>query len=85
MALDDDVNQFSNNGGCRRTSSRSKKVTLRRILTHSAGLTVPKSRGYDRNSPPTLRQLLDGSAPANTSAIRADAVPGNDTPAAVIL
>lgn len=78
LSLDEDVNRVLKQWRLPENEfTKDQKVTLRRILTHSAGLTVPESRGYDRNSLlPTLRQLLDGIKPANTSAIRVDAVPG---------
>jgi CubicO group peptidase (beta-lactamase class C family) len=53
-----------------------KKVTLRDILCHSAGLTVHGFAGYARNAPvPTLLQVLNGVLPANSSPIRVDVVP----------
>lgn len=55
----------------------TEKVTLRRILTHSAGLTVHGFPGYDAARPmPSLVQVLDGAAPANTAPIRVDTTPG---------
>lgn len=57
--------------------TRKKKVTLRGMLTHSAGLTVHGFPGYaSRARVPTLLQILDGKKPANTRAIRVDTVPG---------
>jgi CubicO group peptidase (beta-lactamase class C family) len=54
-----------------------EKVTLRRLLTHSAGLTVWGFPGYELGKPvPTVPQLLDGVAPANTPAVRNDTAPG---------
>jgi CubicO group peptidase (beta-lactamase class C family) len=54
-----------------------EKVTLRRLLTHSAGLTVWGFPGYDISKPvPTVPQLLDGTPPANTPAVRNDTTPG---------
>jgi CubicO group peptidase (beta-lactamase class C family) len=51
------------------------KVTLRRILSHSAGLTVHGFRGYGVGElPPTLVQVLDGAG--NSEAVRVDLVPG---------
>jgi len=59
--------------------TQDQKVTLREILSHSAGLTVHGFPGYDRNGPiPTLTQVLDGVKPANTAAIRVDTVPGSE-------
>ncbi len=57
--------------------TKEEKVTLRRILSHSAGLTVHGFPGYGRSARiPTLLNVLDGSGPANTKAIKVDIVPG---------
>jgi CubicO group peptidase (beta-lactamase class C family) len=57
--------------------TREQKVTLRRILSHSAGLTVHGFPGYEAGEPlPTLVQVLNGEKPANTAPIRVDAIPG---------
>jgi CubicO group peptidase (beta-lactamase class C family) len=57
--------------------TREKKVTLRGLLTHSAGLTVHGFPGYAADAQvPTLVQVLNGEKPANTAAIRVDTVPG---------
>jgi len=54
-----------------------EKVTLRRLLTHTAGLTVWGFPGYALDKPvPTVPQLLDGVPPANTPAVRNDTTPG---------
>ncbi len=54
-------------------------VTLRELLTHTAGITVHGFPGYAAGaSVPTLVQVLDGKAPANTGPIRVDSVPGRD-------
>lgn len=58
--------------------TRQSKVTLRGILSHSAGLTVHGFPGYAANAPvPTTVQILDGTPPANTEAIRVDIPPGS--------
>ena len=55
----------------------TEKVTLRRLLSHSAGMTVHGFPGYDRaERVPTLVQVLDGVPPANTPPIRVDTTPG---------
>lgn len=55
----------------------TEKVTLRRILSHSAGLTVHGFPGYDvADSVPSVVQVLDGAPPANTAPIRVDTTPG---------
>jgi CubicO group peptidase (beta-lactamase class C family) len=57
--------------------TKTEKVTLRRLLNHSAGLTVHGFPGYEAGKPvPTLVQLLDGKPPANTEAVRVDVTPG---------
>ena len=57
--------------------TREQKVTLRRILSHSAGLTVHGFPGYEAGKPlPNLVQVLNGERPANTAPIRVDTVPG---------
>jgi CubicO group peptidase (beta-lactamase class C family) len=57
--------------------TKDQKVTLRRILSHSAGLTVHGFPGYAVGSPiPTLVQILNGESPANTKPVRVDTVPG---------
>jgi CubicO group peptidase (beta-lactamase class C family) len=58
--------------------TKSEKVTVRRLLSHSAGLTIHGFPGYAANEPtPTLTQILDGQKPpANTGPIRVDMLPG---------
>lgn len=54
-----------------------QKVTLRRILSHTAGLTVHGFPGYAVGAPrPTLVQVLNGENPANTVPVRVDLTPG---------
>src|SRR5688572_27074372 len=48
----------------------ARPVTLRRLLSHGAGLTVHGFRGYTSSAPvPTVLQVLDGHSPANSAAI----------------
>jgi len=56
----------------------SRPVTLRHLLTHTAGLTVHGFPGYAQGTPlPTVRQILDGTPPANTAAVVVDQPPGS--------
>lgn len=58
--------------------TKEQKVTLRRVLTHSAGVTVPGFLGYPAGeSLPNLKQILDGQPPANSAPIRVDILPGS--------
>ncbi|MCX6560266.1 MAG: serine hydrolase [Candidatus Aminicenantes bacterium] len=57
--------------------SKKEKVTLRRLLTHSAGLTVSGFPGYAVSEQiPTPVQVLNGEKPANTPPVRIDTIPG---------
>jgi CubicO group peptidase (beta-lactamase class C family) len=56
-----------------------ENVTLRRLLSHTAGTTVSGFRGYRYTEPlPTLVQILDGEPPANSPPVRVTFVPGSD-------
>ena len=58
--------------------TNDKKVTLRGILSHTAGLTVHGFPGYAVGKKiPSIVQILDGTAPANTPPVRVDFVPGS--------
>lgn len=55
-----------------------QKVTLRRLLSHGAGLTVHGYNGYRRDEPkPTTVQVLQGAPPANSAPVVVEAVPGS--------
>ena len=57
--------------------TRDQKVTLRRIMSHSAGTTVHGFQGYAvTDSMPTVVQVLNGEKPANTPPVRVDLQPG---------
>jgi CubicO group peptidase (beta-lactamase class C family) len=59
------------------TFTSREKVTLRRLLSHSAGLSVHGFPGYAVGEPlPTLVQVLNGEKPANTAPVRVVMVPG---------
>lgn len=57
--------------------TRAHKVTLRGLLSHTAGLTVSGFRGYAAGHDlPTLQQILDGEPPANSDPVRVMQKPG---------
>lgn len=78
LSLDEDVNRKLISWHLPESQYTTvEKVTLRRLLTHSAGLTVHGFPGYEAGLPlPTIPQLLDGEPPANTPAVRNETVPG---------
>jgi len=58
--------------------TRDEKVTLRRLMSHTAGLTVHGFPGYPMDSQlPTVVQVLNGQPPANTPPVRVDLRPGS--------
>ena len=79
LSLDEDVNVKLRSWKVEENEFTAKeRVTLRRLLSHTAGLTVHGFPGYAAGVPvPTLKQLLEGVKPANTAAIRPDIPPGS--------
>jgi len=78
LSLDENVNQKLKTWKVPDNEfTKDEKVTLRRLMSHSAGLTVHGFPGYDVDAPtPTLVQIFNGEKPANTASIRVDLVPG---------
>ena len=78
LSLDTNVNRYLTSWKVPDNKfTATEKVTLRRIVSHSAGLTVHGFPGYattDRQ--PTVVQVLDGVKPANTPPVRVDTTPG---------
>jgi CubicO group peptidase (beta-lactamase class C family) len=57
--------------------TRAAPVTVRQLLSHTAGVNVHGFPGYAATDPlPTLLQVLDGQRPANTAPIRVEVPPG---------
>jgi CubicO group peptidase (beta-lactamase class C family) len=84
LDLDADVNQYLKRWKIPENNfTKTTKVTLRQLLTHTAGMTVHGFPGYEANAKvPTLVEVLNGEAPANTPKIFVDTAPGGDTRAA---
>lgn len=78
LSLDENVNQKLKTWRVPENEfTKEQKVTLRRLMSHTAGLAVHGFPGYDVNDQlPTLVQIFDGEKPANTAPIRVDIVPG---------
>lgn len=79
LDLDTDVNSFLTSWQLpAHPWSDQEPVTLRRLLSHSAGTTVHGFPGYAKGEDiPTLVEVLDGAAPANTAAVVVDIKPGS--------
>jgi CubicO group peptidase (beta-lactamase class C family) len=57
--------------------SKGKKITTAHLLSHTGGLSVHGFPGYaNGDTIPSLPQILDGKAPANTKAVRSTWEPG---------
>ena len=78
LELDADINDYLKTWKVPASAAANgKPVTMRQLLTHTAGLTVHGFPGYARTAErPTVPQILDGEKPANTSAVRVDLEPG---------
>src|SRR5687767_8990660 len=78
LNLDADVNQYLKSWKIPQSSFTAQSpVTLRQLLSHSAGVTQSGFGGYEAGEPvPTLLQVLDGEPPARHPPIRVDVTPG---------
>ena len=72
LGLDSDVNRSLRSWRLPASAyTRERKVTLRRLLRHTAGLNMRGFSGYPPGEPvPSLIQVLDGSGPASSLPIR---------------
>jgi len=77
LNLDEDVNRYLTSWKVPPNGSWQPRITLRQILSHSAGLTVHGFPGYRTTEKlPSLIDILNGSAPANTPRIEVNILPG---------
>jgi CubicO group peptidase (beta-lactamase class C family) len=74
LGLDEDVNSRLRSWKVPENAWTKKgRVTLRGLLSHTAGITVSGFPGYAEGKElPSLKQVLDGFKPANTPPIKAD-------------
>jgi CubicO group peptidase (beta-lactamase class C family) len=79
LTLDEDVNNYLKDWKVEKNKfTQEKPVTLRGLLTHTAGLTVHGFRGYAKGEEiPDIIEILNGEKPANSEPIRPDTVPGS--------
>lgn len=77
ISLDTNVNNYLTSWKIPPTGNWQPIISLRQILSHTAGLTVHGFPGYQRSEKiPTTVQILNGEPPANTPAVFADLLPG---------
>jgi CubicO group peptidase (beta-lactamase class C family) len=78
LNLDADVSQYLRSWKLPTNRfTEQKKVTLRELLSHTAGATVHGFEGYAAGEKvPTLVQVLNGERPANSRPVTMDFVPG---------
>ncbi len=79
LQLDQDVNTYLKGWQVEASPfTEGNPITLERLLTHSAGLTVHGFGGYAAgDSIPTVIQILNGERPANSDKIMPDTFPGS--------
>lgn len=78
LALDGDINASLKIWRLQDNEFTAKeKVTLRRLLSHTSGVTPGGFEGYVPGAAlPSIQQILDGAPPANSPAARVIATPG---------
>jgi CubicO group peptidase (beta-lactamase class C family) len=78
MSLDADINTYLRSWKVPENAfTLQRPVTLRGLLTHTAGTTVQGFPGYPRDAPiPTITQILRGEPPAKSGAVVVDILPG---------
>ncbi|HKY53240.1 MAG TPA: serine hydrolase domain-containing protein [Anaerolineales bacterium] len=77
LDLDVDVNRYLRTWKIPANDTWQPIVTLRQLLSHTAGTNVPWFYGYHHEQDiPSLVQILAGEKPANTPSIRVNTLPG---------
>ena len=80
LDLDGDVNDYLHSWKIPKTKftkDGKSKVTLRGLLSHTAGINIFGYRGYPAGSElPTLQQILNGKPPATSGKVRVVKEPG---------
>ena len=77
LDLDEDVNRYLSSWRIPANEDWQPRITLRQLLSHSAGLTVHGFPGYNsKEALPSVVQILNGEAPANTPKVEVNIIPG---------
>ena len=78
LNIHDDINDYLKSWNLPGSNfTADKKVTVYNLLNHTGGLNVHGFLGYEvGNSLPSIVEILKGEKPANSEAIRSQALPG---------
>jgi CubicO group peptidase (beta-lactamase class C family) len=77
LDLDADVNDYLKSWKVPTNAGWRPRLTLRHLLSHTAGTTVHGFAGYPVAGPlPTVEQVLQGLPPANSQPVVVDLLPG---------
>lgn len=78
LSLDGDINDALTSWRVPNSEfTTQERVTLRRLVSHTSGITPGGFEGYAPHAElPTIQQILDGAPPANSEAARVLATPG---------
>jgi len=75
--LDRDVNKYLTSWKVPKIGNWQPTITLRQILSHTAGLTVHGFLGYLKSEKiPTIQEILTGKMPANSQKVVVNILPG---------
>lgn len=79
LSLDTDIREYLDTWKLPENEySTGKKITLKNLLSHTAGISVGGFNGYKRkDSLPSINQILNGLPPANSDAIKPVLYPGS--------
>lgn len=78
LKLDEDVNRYLRSWKIEENEfTKTKKVTLRLLLTHQSGLPATNFPYDDKRGAPTLVQVLKGELPAKNKRAAVEFIPGS--------
>ncbi len=76
--LDKDINEYLTSWKVPLFNNTEPKITLRELLSHTAGMTVHGFEGYlVTDTIPGIQQILNGVPPANSPPVVVDILPGS--------
>lgn len=77
LNLDEDIHHYLSSWRVPTNDSWQPTITLRQLLSHTAGLTVHGFSGYQASElVPTVTQILNGEPPANSAKVQVNILPG---------